>query len=85
MLTKDPKADPLLPPCRSCLDHRSVKVFVSLVQILHRVLRLVFNVLYSRLLCDDRRFHILEQLGKLDHLPFNLLNSLMSALYCPQC
>ena len=79
-LTTDPEADPLLSPRRSGFDNGSTKVLISLVQIDHCVLRLLFSVLYSRLLLNDRGFHILEELGKLDHLPLNLLDGLMSAL-----
>ena len=79
-LTNDPEADPLLPPRRPGFDNGSTKVLISLVQIDDRVLRLLFSVLYSRLLLNDGGFHILEKLRKLDHLPFNLLDGLVSAL-----
>lgn len=84
-LTNNPKAYPLLPPRRSCFDNGSIEVFISLVQIDDRVLCLLFGVLYSRLLRNDRRLHVLEELGELHHLPLNLLNSLVSALHDPQC
>ena len=79
-LTTNPEANPLLPPCRSCFDHGSIEMLVSLIEIDHRVLRLIFNVFYSRLLRNDSRFHVLEELGQLDHLPLNLLNGLVPAL-----
>lgn len=55
-------------------------MLISLVQIDDCILRLLFGVLYSRLLLNDRGFHILEELRKLDHLPLNLLDGLVSAL-----
>ena len=79
-LTNDPKADPLLSPRRPGFDDCSTKVLISLVQIDDCVLRLLFSVLYSRLLLNDGGFHILEELSKLDHLPLNLLDGLVSAL-----
>ena len=57
-----------------------MEVLISLVHIDDGVLRLLFSVLYSRLLLNDCGFHILEELRKLDHLPLNLLDGLVSAL-----
>ena len=79
-LTTDPEADPLLSPRRPRFDNGSTKVLISLVQIDDCVLRLLFSILYSRLLLNHCGFHILEELGKLDHLPLNLLDGLVSAL-----
>lgn len=83
--TNDPEADPLLPSRRSCFDHCSIEMFIPLVQINHSILRLILNILYSGLLRNDRRFHVLEKLGQLYHLPLNLLNSFVPALNRAQC
>lgn len=79
-LTGDTQAVPLLPVTGARTDNGSVDLLVGLDDVVAHFLALLLNVLHKRLLLDDDLVQILEQLCQLNHLLFDLLNLLVTAL-----
>lgn len=79
-LTADAEADPLLLARLAGRDNGNANLLVALVEILHHLLRLLFDLGHGHVLLHDERVHVLEELGELDHLALDLLQSSMAVL-----
>lgn len=75
--TADEEAPPLLPVSRPCFGDCAVDLLVGLTNIVSDFFSLLFDVLNSRFLLYNERFHVLEELSQCHHVFLDLLNGMM--------